>query len=472
MSVLPSIAQCRRAFRSAKSSTAIGSAADFDGRVFRGDRKQGLFCRPICVYTAPAEEDERFFASAAAASAAGFVACPHCQPEYAPRCPDWVLGERSLIAAVRSIERQLGSPAQLGSGTSQTLAEHFLERLGATPDQYQSWQRIMLAKRLLDGTDWSQSSVALAAGMTSTSQLGRSMQRCFGATPSVLRQRCQTTNKLAARAIRLPVRAPYDAQWVTDFLTKRALPGLEEVRGGTYHRRLPSSARSQQMPGHWLQVGIGAGELRVNLPQQAAADTAQLLARVQQVFDAHADPLAIRRVLKTDPGINRSVRAAPGLRVCGAWDGFETTVRAILGQQVSVARARNLAIELIARFGSAGNFPTPNELVEADVAAVGMPGKRGGAVRALARAVLEGQLVLEDSADPQSLFEGLCALPGIGPWTAGYVSMRVVGDADAFPRADWVVLRRLEMTGARAEQHSLRWQPYRAYALMHIWRGD
>lgn len=475
--MLPTIAQCRRAFAAAKSSNARGSATDFDGRVFRGDSQRGRFCRPICTVTAPTAGDSHFFASAAAAHAHGLVACAECQPEYAPRCPDWALGQRPLIAAVRALEHGLDGDDQINAaatvaGLSPTdLQDCFVGQLGVTPAQYQRWQRLAFAKRLLDGTDWSLTTIATAANMGSASRLSRALRAGFGAPPRLLRKRSVALYG-QTRAIRLPLRAPYDANWVMEFLTKRSLPGLEEVCDDVYQRRLPSSVGATPVVGDWLQVRIEQGELRVELPAHAVNDAAGLIGRVQHVFDAHADPRAIGRVLKTDAGLAKSAATAPGLRVPGAWDGFETTVRAILGQQVSVARARNLAIDLIARFGTAGNFPTPSQLVAADVSVVGMPGKRGGAVRALASAVLDGQIALHNRADPEALFEGLCALPGIGPWTAGYVSMRVVGDADAFPRADWVVLKRLAMTAAVAQRHSLRWQPYRAYALMHIWRGD
>jgi len=461
--VLPSDAQCRRAF----ASPSVATRARWDGRVFRGNPDEGSFCRPVCdAARATPPPIVEFYPSAAAAKAQGLVACQLCQPEYAPRCPDAVLENRAALAAVRRIERELGdADFDLNSVRTAEVEQGFAQHFGVGVDHYLRWQRLQLAKRLIDGTVWPLRDVALAAGFASSAQLSRAIHSGFGAAPSAVRKQRVRRDALA---IRLPLRQPYDGSWVMDFLTKRSLPGLEEVRDGVYCRRVPSE---QQSGGDWLEVRIAGNELLVCLPPSVAKTAAELLARVQHVFDAHADPLAIRRVLKADPWLAKSLTRAPGVRVPGAWDGFETAVRAILGQQVSVARARTLAIDLIARFGESGNFPTPQQLVEADVAAVGMPGKRGGAVRALAAAVLEAGLVLNDSAVPAKLFEQLCALPGIGPWTAGYVSMRVAGDADAFPNADWVVLKRLGMTAAVAQRHSLRWQPFRAYALMHIWRG-
>lgn len=259
----------------------------------------------------------------------------------------------------------------------------------------------------------------------------------------------------------LPVGEPYAADWVFEFLDRRSLPGIERVEEGAYQRRLGDS--------DWLSVSYHAGELRVRMPRGYQPDAPLLLARVRHVFDVDADSTDIDSTLASEPWL--ADRVTGGIRVPGAWDGFETAVRAILGQQVSVARARNLAIALIERFASDG-FPTPVELVDADVSAIGMPGKRGGAVRALAAAVLEGQLLLDETADPEEQFERLCALPGIGPWTAGYVGMRIAGDANAFPRGDWVVLKALDMTAAAAEKYSRAWAPFRAYALMYIWQAS
>lgn len=257
---------------------------------------------------------------------------------------------------------------------------------------------------------------------------------------------------------------PYDANWVFGFLDKRSLPGLEEVKDGVYRRRLAGTARDE-----WLEVSYAPGELRIDLPRAARTRSVELMGRVAHVFDVHADPHLIDQTLRTESWL--SDRVTGGIRVPGAWNGFETAVRAILGQQVSVSRARTLAIDLMQRFGSSG-FPEPAELVDADVSAIGMPGKRGAAVRELAGAVLDGRLVLDNAELPERQYDALCALPGIGPWTAGYVAMRIAGDANAFPRGDWVILKQLGMTAAVAQRYSAAWEPWRAYALMYIWQAS
>lgn len=262
--------------------------------------------------------------------------------------------------------------------------------------------------------------------------------------------------------IELAVTEPYCAPWVFDFLAQRALPGIETVTGLHYERRLGAAGDSV------LTVDWRRGALRLTLPIDAPLSLKQVQPRVAALFDVAADSAAIDARLARDPLLAEQLARSPGLRVPGAWDGFEIGVRAILGQQVSVARARNLAIALCERFGD-GFFPTPAQLVEADVSAIGMPGRRGAAVRALAQAVSSGALDMGPDSDGESLATALVELPGIGPWTAGYIAMRVAGDADAYADADWVLLKELSMTAAAARRAAERWRPYRAYALMALW---
>ncbi len=262
----------------------------------------------------------------------------------------------------------------------------------------------------------------------------------------------------------LPTPPPYHAPHVFGFLGARALPGLEAVEGLEYRRRL-----SRQDGGAvWLKAHWRNDALRLHLPANAGGQPSEWVARVRRLFDLDADSVAIDRHLRTDPLLAPWVRAAPGLRVPGAWDGFETAVRAVLGQQVSVARATELAARLMQRFGD-GGFPCAQRLRDADVAAIGMPGQRGQAVRALAAAWVDGDLDLREGADGPSLRAALCRLPGIGPWTAGYIALRVAKDADAFPDGDWVVRKVLKATAAEAAKRAAAWSPWRAYALMHLW---
>jgi len=317
------------------------------------------FCVSDCPSRIPARARMTIFASAPQAVAAGFKPCRRCAPLAAPRVPDWRIEETSVVRGLRLIER-----GYLRKHSVQALAQ----RLGVSTTA--------LRASFVSELSVSPSAWAKACGQRVQSQIEAS-----------------TSSDAELLSFVLPVREPYDQRWVFDFLDQRSLPGIEEVVGGTYRRRVDN---------HWLSVSYSTGELRVELPRALRAQSTQLLGRVAHVFDVHADLKTIDTALKKESWL--APRVTRGIRVPGAWDGFETAVRAILGQQVSVARARNLAIDLMQRFGSNG-FPLPSELVDADVSAIGMPGKRGEAVRQLARATLSGALQLDNAADSE------CELP-------------------------------------------------------------
>ena len=416
------------------AATCIAARTERDKRLrgvfFVGDG--ATFCVPDCPSRVPARVRMEFFASAPQALAAGLKPCQRCAPLVAPRVPDWRIEETCVVRALRLID-------------SGYLSRHSIQALA---------QRLDVTAAALRASFVSELGVAPSAWAKACAQRLQSQIKASASSPG------SGTSDVELLRFVLPVREPYDSRWVFDFLNQRSLPGVEEVVAGCYRRRIAD---------HWLSVSYSEGELRVELPRALRAQSSELLGRVAHVFDVHADSYTIDAALKKETWLEP--RVTGGIRVPGAWDGFETAVRAILGQQVSVARARNLAIDLMQRFGSSG-FPRPSELIEADVSAIGMPGKRGEAVRQLARATLSGALQLDNAADPQSQFDTLCALPGIGPWTAGYVAMRIAGDANAFPRGDWVILKQLGMTAAAAERYSQSWVPFRAYALMYIWQDS
>ncbi len=462
--MLPEPAICQRA--------RLARDPRFDGRFYVAVVTTGIYCRPVCPARLPAEENVRYYPSPASAQDAGFRPCLRCRPETARRLPEWTLGSQTVVRGLRLIDAGF-----LDTHPVQTLAERlgisvrhlnrlFVAELGATPKGLARTRRVQLAKRLIDGSALSLSEVAFRSGFGSLRRFNVEVKETYGRPPRELRR----ARPAAAPAddvlqLHLPVRGPYHYPWVFDFLSQRALPGLEEVSGCSYRRALFVDGE----PAGWLEVRAADDGLVLSVPASAVGHLGDLLARVRRVFDLDADPVAVESVLGKDPLLGSQIRRDPGLRVPGAWDGFEITVRAILGQQVSVARARDLAVTLCQRFGG-GNFPLPDELVDADVSAIGMPGQRGAAVRGLARAVLDGRLQLDEGADPEPLKRELEALPGIGPWTAGYVGMRVARDPDAFPEADWVVLKVLEAGAGAARKRSEAWRPWRSYAVMVLWR--
>lgn len=462
--MLPEPAICQRA--------RLARDPRFDGRFYVGVVTTGIYCRPVCPARLPAEDNVRYYPTPASAQDAGFRPCLRCRPETARRLPEWTLGSQTVVRGLRLIDAGFldGHPvaalaARLGI-TARHLNRLFLESLGATPKSLARTRRVQLAKRLIDGSGLSLSEVAFRSGFGSLRRFNVEIRETYGRAPRELRRGRPADGKPADVVhLQLPVRRPYHHDWVFDFLAQRALPGLEAVSGHSYRRLL----FADDGPAGWLEVRPAGDGLALSVPAQAVGQLGDLLARVRRVFDLDADPVAVEAVLAGDSLLGPQIRRDPGLRVPGAWDGFEITVRAVLGQQVSVSRARNLAVALCQRFGG-GNFPTPTQLADADVSAIGMPGKRGEAVRSLARAVLDGTLELDEGADPVALRARLEALPGIGPWTAGYVGMRVARDPDAFPEADWVVLKVLDARAAAARKRSEAWRPWRSYAVMVLWR--
>ena len=241
------------------------------------------------------------------------------------------------------------------------------------------------------------------------------------------------------------------------FLARRSITALEDVSEQTYTRRLD---------GGEISVTFAQDALHLSLPAALLRSAAALVAQVRRVFDLDADPAAIDAHLRQDPDLAPAVRVAPGIRVPGVWDPFEGAVKAILGQQVTVDRAVVLATRLVDRYGD-GAFPTPEALVDAEVASIGMPGARGRAVRGLARAVLDrGEAFLTKA---ETLRGYLVKIDGIGPWTAEYIAMRVARDPDAFPASDRAVMNALGCTAREAEARSRPWRPWRAYAVMYLW---
>ena len=312
--------------------------------------------------------------------------------------------------------------------------------------------------------------IAAHLGMAAPGDLLTETRRLLGRSPTQLRvnQVPASRRRASATAIRidLPVTGAYHFEWVFDYLGARALQGIEEVQGRCYRRRVSKAGK----PSVWLEVSQHGQGLQVLMPLNCGPAHGLLL-RVARLFDLRVDGDAIdQTLLGASPDyLRQSVAEAPGLRVPGAWDGFETAVRAVLGQQVSVARGTELANRMIAAYGE-GDFPGPNRLRYQEVAELGMPGNRGKAISTLARWVDDtGHALLEGHAS-ESFVEGLGAIKGIGPWTQNYMRLRVVKDVNAFPHNDWVVLKQLKTTPARALKLAECWCPWRAYALMHIWR--
>ena len=437
----------------------------FDGRFVVAVLSTGIFCRPTCPARRPAEHNVRYFVTAAAAAEAGYRPCKRCQPEMALVTPEWVLRNPHLGRALRFIDEGFLNDRSVAALASRLgISERHLERifvqlLGVTPSVIARFKRVQLARQLL-ATDLSLVQVANHAGYGSVSQFNREIRKIFHSTPSALRKARGSSQGTQTLSLTLPVHQPYNFDWMFDYLRIRAMEGLEEVVGHRYVRHLPHQQGS-------VVVAREGQNLRVHLPLNAGS-IHTLLRRIVRIFDLEADSSAIHAHLVQHDLLAPWVKQAPGLRVPGAWDGSETAIRAILGQQVSVARGTELANALIRRYGQ-GEFPTAKQLCGSEIAEIGMPGRRGRAISMLAQAVLNAEIDLSSTCDQDLLVSALTAIPGIGPWTTSYIKMRVCKDPNAFLHNDWVVLKQLAATPAKAAAQASAWQPWRAYALMYLW---
>lgn len=458
--------------------------ARFDGRFFTAVRTTGIYCRPICPARTPRADNVVFYPSAAAAQEAGYRPCLRCRPECSPQGGAWRGSEATVARALALIEAGAldegsveGLAERLGLGDRQ-LRRLFHQHLGATPVAVAQARRIHLAKRLLHETELPITAVALAAGFGSVRRFNEAFSTMFGRPPSALRQG-RGSGQDPDVALTLAYRPPLDLQSLLQFLGARAIPGVEVVGAGGY-------ARTFQLKGAVGRIEVrpvpGADQLRARIVTPKVTAIGPALARVRHLFDLDAEPEAIAEHLGLDPVLGPRVRAHPGLRVPGAWDGFELGVRAILGQQISVRAATELAGRLVQAFGApveAGApglthlFPTPERLAEADVASLGMPRARGAAVRALATAATADPHLF----DPHGAVDRLRQIPGVGDWTAQYIAMRAARDADAFPASDVGLQRALQSERGRPTARELSataeaWRPWRAYAALHLWAAD
>ena len=460
--------------------------ARFDGRFFAAVKTTGIYCRPVCPARKPLRRNVDFYPSAAAAELAGFRACRRCRPDAAPASPEWRGQSAVLCRALRLIhagalnEGRVEQLARRVGVSARQLDRIFRAQLGAAPKAVGQSARAHLARRLLDETQLSMTEVAARAGFQSLRRFNASLLERFGAPPRELRR---ANKPLAPRGsggeleLRLSYRPPFDWRHLLAFLAARAIPGLERVGGGSYERALLWEGHEGSLA---LAPIAGRNALGLRLRLAAPKSLPGLVERVRDLCDLGADPLAIEQSLARDESLARALRAFPGTRVPGAFDGYELAVRAVLGQQVSVKGARTLLGRVVAacgpvvatgRPGLERAFPTPEAVLAADWSSLGVPRARTHALLELSRAVAQGELDLSPAADPPLVRARLCALPGIGPWTAAYISMRALRDPDAFPAGD-LGLRKAAGGASQSEleARSAAWRPWRAYAAMLLWR--
>jgi len=459
----------------------------FDGWVFCGVKTTGIYCRPSCPARTPKRENVRMFASAAAAQAAGFRACKRCRPDATPGSPEWdlradLVGRAMRLIADGLVEREgVGGLARRLGYTERHVHRQLVAVVGAGPLALARAQRAQTARILLETTALPITDVTFAAGFQSVRQFNATIQEVFALTPSELRARARRYGRpedSGALSLRLPYRAPLDAEGLVAFLGARAVPGVEEVHDGAYRRslRLPHGAGVVE-----LRPTDGYVHARYRLAD--LRDLGAAMQRSRALLDLDSDPHSVTEVLANDSLIGQLVSGAPGRRVPGAVDGHELGVRAVLGQQISIRGASTLAGRLAASHGEELErplgtvthvFPSAEVLAEVDPAKLAMPVARRRALLGLVGAIAGEHLAIDAGADRVEARRRLLALPGIGPWTVEYISMRALRDPDAFLASDLGVRHALERLGQGGEPGAAttlaeRWRPYRAYAVQHLW---
>ena len=476
--------------------------ARFDGRFFTGVTSTGVYCRPVCAVRTPRRENCRFFALAAQAEGAGFRPCLRCRPELAPQALVWSVQDASGILVQQAVQL-LDAPetwaaengraatvarlaARLGV-SDRHLRRIFEAALCVSPMQYLQTRRLLTAKQLLTDTAMPVTQVALSSGFSSVRRFNAAFAGHYGLNPTQLRRGGARLQPTDAPTLRLAYRPPLDVPALLGFFARRQFQGVESVDLGSSLSlrrtvRLRGLGAGAQEHRGWLDARFDPArhQVLVQTSDSLYPVLPQVIRRVRAMLDLDADPDAINAVLHT------SFPEGDGLRVPGAFDGFELAVRAVLGQQITVAAARTLGQRLVERFGEpiatpwpelGRLFPAPDVLARAPAESLGQLGivrQRQAAIVALAQAVDGGRLQLHGGADVKGTMAALCALPGIGDWTAQYIAMRVLRWPDAFPAGDVALhkamgVQSLPHPARAAVAASAAWQPWRSYAVVRAW---
>jgi AraC family transcriptional regulator of adaptative response / DNA-3-methyladenine glycosylase II len=461
--------------------------ARFDGVFFTGVKTTGIYCRPVCTVKTPRRSSCSFFSSAAAAEAAGFRPCLRCRPELAPYALQQNLAHAvwQRIAAGALNDGDVERLAQEVGLSSRQLRRVLLQHFGVTPVELAQTQRLLFAKKLLQETRMAMADVAYAAGFGSVRRFNALFAERYGMAPTDVRRAVVQENAATpdALTLRLAYRPPFDWEGMLCYLDVRAVPHVEAVRDNALTR----SVRIGDIAG-WMRVAHvpAKRQLELQLSPTLAPVLMPLLARVRAQFDLDANPAVIEAHLRGDPLLATRIRSAPGLRVPGAFDAFELAVRAVLGQQVSVAGATTLAGRLVACFGEpcetpfdgvTHHFPSAPVLGAAnvvDIATIGMPQTRAQTITRLAQFAAEGGLALRPGATLEDAVAHLRSVPGIGEWTAQYIALRALRFPDAFPAGDLGLQKAAAEDGLRLTEKQLTnraatWSPWRGYAALILW---
>lgn len=465
----------------------------FDGLFFVGVLSTGIYCRPICPAPSAKAENIEYYPTAAAAAQAGLRPCLRCRPEASPGSPAWN-GTSATVSRAMLLIRQ----GALNDGSTEDLAlklgvgSRHLRRLfqthvGASPMALAITQRLLFAKKLLNETQLSISRIALASGFGSIRRFNAAFGKLYGKTPSAFRRPVKRNHRpgqaLFQCQLTLAYRPPFDWQKMLGFFQARAIPGVEHVARGTYHR----TVRIHTTTGRISVAHAGtANALLLKVALSHSRDLMLLVERVRRMFDLDANMAAVHRVLTADPVLRKIVKRQPGLRLPGAWDPFEVAVRAVAGQQISIKGARTVLGRIAAKAGPQCEsqdypalthfFPNAREMSACELGHAGMPVKRVSTIAALARTVASDETSLAVKTSLEDFINRLTGIPGIGDWTAQYIAMRALGEPDAFPAADLGIIKALQQGDTRLTRKQItakaeNWRPWRSYAAIYLWHA-
>lgn len=462
--------------------------ARFDGQFILAVRTTGIYCRPSCPAIMPKRRNVVFFSTAAAAQQAGFRACRRCLPDSVPGSPEWNLRADLAGRAMRLItdgivEREgvTGLACRLGY-SERHVTRVLTAELGAGPLALARAHRAHSARLLIETTALSLADIAFAAGFASVRQFNDTIRAVFATTPTGLRTAAERRTTIPTApgkvTLRLPYREPLDYDGLLAFLAARAIPGVEAIVDGSYGRTMRLAHGTGTA---WLVPAPGHIDCTVSLTDMR--DLGSAVSRLRRLLDLDADPGAVNEVLGADPALEAHVRKNPGLRLPGAVDGAEIVTRALTGQQITVAAARTALSTLTATLGTplptpdgplTMLFPTPEAIAQHGESVLRGPRRRIHTILTVNAALATGELDVHVGADPTELTRTLQQFAGVGPWTAGYVLMRVLGAPDVLLTGD-VALRKgaanlgLPSTPEALESHANTWRPWRSYAGMHLW---
>ncbi|KAA3646103.1 MAG: DNA-3-methyladenine glycosylase 2 family protein [Chloroflexi bacterium] len=462
----------------------------FDGRFYISVKTTGIYCRPVCPVPCPQPHNVEYYPTAASASAAGYRPCLRCRPESAPGTSEWDAASFILGQALRLInEGYLDEAniddlaASLNTGTRQ-LRRIFQTHLGASPKAVAQTRRLHFAKKLIDETALPMTEIAFSTGFSSVRRFNDVIRATYSRSPTQIRKLTKSmrnNHKDDLLHMRLNFRSPYDWPALIRFLQARAIPGVEHITPESYQRSVYMGKETglltitPQIEGRYLQLSVTP-----NLSPHLMT----IVERLRRMFDLAANTNSIALHFKKHEVLAPIFKRHPGLRLPGAWDPFELSVRAILGQQISVQAANTLCGRLVQQFGEempldeenniTHLFPVPQKLMDTDIAQIGMPAKRAQTIRSLAQAVHDGQLNWKTYTSLDDLVNNLKVLPGIGDWTAHYIAMRAFSEPDTFPASDLGLRKAVGKDGTAISTKALgqlaeAWKPWRAYAAMALW---